>query len=650
MISLGRLLQFVIVAGLVTFSAWEVSAQGANYRFTVSKMELQVYVLPDASAKLVYNIEFKNSPGAHSIDIVDIGLPHGGYDLSTMKASVDGQALSIIRRSTYISTGVEVHLEVNQIPAGQTGRFMFECIMPDMVYRDTTDKQYASLQIMPTYFDPSAQEGQTQLSVAIHLLPGVNAQEVKYQNDKNKYTDLVLFGDGQEKHPVAIWQYESIYLSAANPKLAISFPSTGMQRVVKINAWGLFMKWFRENPRARLVSMGAALLLFAFTFFRFSHGTGIVLFLMLAAVQAVLCYSFAGLNLLAWPVVIGLTVLNEWALKRRKRSADYLPAMATVEGGGIKRGLTAPQAAVLLEVPMGKILTLVIFGLMRKGIVQKVQDDPLQVKVLPEYVGSQEERLRKAADAGQILHDYEHAFVDGLESCQGPVQTCDLNKALGGLIQSVVKRMAGFDLKETKAYYQAIIARACKEAESLGEVQQRDEVVDRNFEWILMDENWIDFFERLARRGYRYRPRWDRPDWRGRPGGSGVGPVIVINNGGLGGGGVGAPSGGGSGSSEVPGGTSLKEVAASFAGWTENTMASLASAIEPAKLGSGGGNSGGILDLSAIDRVTADVFEALAKEAAKGGRGGSGGRGGGGGCACACAGCACACACAGGGR
>jgi hypothetical protein len=423
--------------------------------------------------------------------------------------------------------------------------------------------------------------------------------------------------------------------------------------MIKITAWGLFMKWFRENPRVQAFSLVGTLLLFAFTFFRFSHGTGIVLFLLLAGIQAILTYTSPVLNLLAWPVVVGLTLLNERALRRRKRNSQYLPAMATVEGGGIKRGLTAPQAAVLLELPMGKILTLVVFGLMRKGIVQKLQDDPLQVKVLPEFVGSQEERLRKAAEAGQVLHDYEHAFVEGLERCSGPVKSCDLNNALSGLIQSVVNRMAGFDLKETKAYYQAIIARAFKEAESLGEVQQRDEVVDRNFEWILLDENWIDFFERLARRGYRYRPRWDRPDWQRSRGGSGMGPVIVINSGGPVGSGSSVPSsGGGAGGSELPGGTSLKEVAASFAGWTENTMASLASAIEPAQIGLGGSKSGGILDLSAVDRVTADVFEALAKEAAKGGRSGGGGgrRGGGGGCACACAGCACACACAGGGR
>jgi hypothetical protein len=85
-------------------------------------------------------------------------------------------------------------------------------------------------------------------------------------------------------------------------------------------------------------------------------------------------------------------------------------------------------------------------------------------------------------------------------------------------------------------------------------------------------------------------------------------------------------------------------VAGSFAGWAENTMGSFAATIAPGSLAAGKGG-GGFLDLSGADRVTADIFAALAENAAKGG-----GRGGGGGCACACAGCACACACAGGGR
>src|SRR5690606_11445882 len=86
--------------------------------------------------------------------------------------------------------------------------------------------------------------------------------------------------------------------------------------------------------------------------------------------------------------------------------------------------------------------------------------------------------------------------------------------------------------------------------------------------------------------------------------------------------------------------TSFGDVAGSFAGWTENTMGSLASAIQPGTL-SISTPSHGLVDLSGADRLTGEFFKALAES-----KGGGGGGGGG----CACAGCACACACAGGGR
>jgi hypothetical protein len=96
----------------------------------------------------------------------------------------------------------------------------------------------------------------------------------------------------------------------------------------------------------------------------------------------------------------------------------------------------------------------------------------------------------------------------------------------------------------------------------------------------------------------------------------------------------------------VGGKTSFGDVGASFAGWAENTMGGMAAAILPGSLQMPKA-SGGVVDLSGVDRVTGDVFEALAEASKSSGGGGSSG---GSSCACACAGCACACACAGGGR
>ena len=84
-------------------------AAAQNYRFAVDQMDMQVFVQPDASARIVYDITFSNQPGAHVIDIVDIGMPHEDYDLSQISASVDGSRVTDIRPSEFVDPGVEIH-------------------------------------------------------------------------------------------------------------------------------------------------------------------------------------------------------------------------------------------------------------------------------------------------------------------------------------------------------------------------------------------------------------------------------------------------------------------------------------------------------------------------------------------------------------
>jgi hypothetical protein len=186
--------------------------------------------------------------------------------------------------------------------------------------------------------------------------------------------------------------------------------------------------------------------------------------------------------------------------------------------------------------------------------------------------------------------------------------------------------LKGFDLSDTQDYYKKIVQRALIEARTIGEIPEREKYIDRHMQWLMLDDGYKNVF---THRGYQYRPIWVRPfasaDRMGLPLPSTPGSVPT-------------PSG--------PGGkTSFGDVAASFAGWTENTAANLASSIAPGMLQVKG--EGGLVNLSGVDKVTGDIFKALGEGAAKGGSGSSGG---GSSCACACAGCACACACAGGGR
>jgi len=578
----------------------------ADYRFAVPRVDMVVDLQPDASARITYRITFKNDPTAQAIDVVDIGLPHRDYDFSNMSASLNGHPLGDIRRSEYIDIGVEVHLGDYAIPPGEEGVFEFACTMPNMVYQDTTRKDYASFQITPTWFDPSLVVGMTHLTLAVGTPAGVTPEELKWHKvafqKKARYHGRVY----------AIWEWQNTRFDSPH-EVGLSFPKRVMQRVVPMTHFLLLVKAFEDNPTLRVWSAAAFSVAFAVMFFRFTAGTGCFVFAVLLITTLIVFALSARWQILSWFVLIPLFVLGEWGLRRRK--SKYLPPIISVEGGGIKRGLTAPEAAVLLEMPLNKVLTLVLFGLLKKGVVEKVSDDPLVLTVKSEFCVGGLERRKAAAAKGIVLHGYETPFIEALIEAQGkPVSEIKFTSALHKLIETVATRMKGFDVEQTRDYYRHIARRAWDEAESLGDVALREERIDNTLDWLILAPDYDDRFRTWERRGYYYRPTWAR---------TGAGGNVPSS----------------SRSQGTPGGTGLGDVASSFAGWSENVMGRLAGSIEPIKLSTA---KGGLLDLSGLDKVTGDVLEALASS--------SGGHSGGGGCACACAGCACACACAGGGR
>ena len=583
---------------------------------------MQVYVQADGNIRIVYDITFENSAFGHDIDIVDIGAPTRDYNISNMSASVDGVAITGFFPSEYVDPGVEIHLGSKTIDSGDTGTLHFEFTMPELIFQDVTQRDYASLQITPTWFDGEFVNGTTNLQIAVHMLEGIQPDEVLFQNKNQPFTTKAIF----QNHVVVAWEFAGTRLTGPH-EVGVSFPTRGLNNLVEMNILTLPVFWFESNENARIIAGIISIILFSILFFRFTNGTGFALWALLGCGLVWSFFQSAGWQLCSFFPLIALIIINETTMKGRKKK--YLPAIAQVEGGGIKRGLTAPEAAALLEIPLNKVLSLIIFGLLKKGILTQLDDTPLKVEVAPEFRAKQlsslkaryEHRRKAAQDKGTVLHKYEQKFLEAVEARPDrAVSAIDFTDAMKDFLKNVAGRVKGFDMSDTQDYYRQIVSRAWKEAQQIGEIEQKDQFLDRNMEWVLMHEDYPTVF-RTPR--HTYYPIWVRPIYTG-----GVGR---------------APGTGGGKSSLGSSGPGLGDVAGGFAGWAENTMAGLAGAILPGKISAPGAQ--GVINLSGLDKATGDFFEALAKS---GGSGGGGG--GGGGCACACAGCACACACAGGGR
>ena len=606
-------------------------AAAQSLYFEVPELKLQAFVQTDGSVLITYDITFQNTSFGAPIDAVDIGTPNVSYSLRKVTASLDGEPQTSIVDSPYVNPGFAVNLSP-AIPPGGRGTLHVEFPVSRLLYTDVTRPGYLSFRITPFWFDDEFVSGRTHLQIAVHLLPGISPDDALYQLEP--FSEKALFQD----RAVVLWDAPN-YEVTGPYLVGVSFPSQGVTAgVIKQNVLDLAAKWLEDSPGTAFFLGLLILATLAVAFFRFSGGTGLSVFVLLAGVAGIAMLASAYVELALVPVAVVAVIWVEVGLRRRRR--QYLPAIAQVEGGGIKRGLTAPEAAVLLELPLGRVLGLVLFGLLKKGVLKQLQATPLIVRVDPTFVNTNpaEERraarLKAAQVGGFVLHEYEHGFLDILQAApeDRPVTRLDFGKAMKGLVEGVAARMKGFDLSDTQDYYRRIVSRAVKEAQSVGEVAtepgQRERVIDRDLEWIMMDQRFPTVLNTPI---YRYQPIWARPF--PRFGGS-VAPAKPA-----------APAAGGK--------TSVGDVAAGFAGWAENTMGGLASAIAPGSLQVPKGG-GGFIDLSGADKVTGDIFKALGESSGGSGRGGGrsgGGRSGGGrSCACACAGCACACACAGGGR
>ena len=85
------------------------------------------------------------------------------------------------------------------------------------------------------------------------------------------------------------------------------------------------------------------------------------------------------------------------ARRRNKRKLQYLPPKISIEGHGIKRGLTAVEAAILMEQPLDKILTMILFAVIKKDAATVTTRDPLELEITvvqnPEGLHPYENRL-----------------------------------------------------------------------------------------------------------------------------------------------------------------------------------------------------------------------------------------------------------------
>jgi hypothetical protein len=292
---------------------------------------------------------------------------------------------------------------------------------------------------------------------------------------------------------------------------------------------------------------------------------------------------------------LGMPILGAIASSRRKM--QYLPPKISIEGHGIKRGLTAVEAAILMEQPLDKVMTMMLFGVVKKNAAEVVRRDPLELHVtspLPEG-----------------LHEYELNFLNAFQEKDARARRNLLQEMTVKLVRSVSEKMKGFSRRETIDYYKSIMEKAWQQVEAADTPEVKSQKFDEALEWTMLDRDYDDRTRRVFTGPifvpiwwHRYDPRWT---------GAGSAPMRTST-----------PSAS-RGSTSLPG--------ADFAASVVTGVQTFSSKV-----------------IGNVNEFTSRVTN-VTNPPPPPSRTGGGSRGGGGrSCACACACAGCACACAGGGR
>ncbi len=552
----------LLIIMMFTFTS---SAAAQTYYFSLDQETVQVYWNADGTLALDYTFIFTNDASADPIDFVDVGVPNSNYEWTSITADVNGIPVNL---STDFygegGSGFSVDMGSYAIQPGQTGGVhVYVGSISDVFYPDTDQPDaYASGEFSPSWFGSAYVYGNTNLTVIFHLPPGVQPEEPRYHPARG--------GWPCSADPVTDMDQEGrITYSWACP-----------------SANGYSQYTFGMSIPKQYIPEGAIVVAPAFDFNGFLSG-------ILSNLSGVCCFGFFIL------LFVGAPILS--AINGNKRKLQYLPPKIQIEGHGIKRGLTAVEAGILLEQPLDKVMTMILFSVVKKNAATVLNRDPLKLQLTDPL----------PAD----LHDYERDFLQAFVDENLANRRKALQEMTVKLVNSLSDKLKGFSRRETAEYYKAIMERAWQQIEAAGTPEVKSQMYEESMEWTMLDKNYDDRTRRTFT-GPIFLPMWwGRYDPGYHPAmAGGVTPHVSV------------PGSSSGGKVSIPGSAFAASVVTGVQGFSSRVLG----------------------DVRTFTSGVTNRTNPLPKTSSSGGW--KSGGGGGHSCACACACAGCACACAGGGR
>lgn len=150
----------------------------------------------------------------------------------------------------------------------------------------------------------------------------------------------------------------------------------------------------------------------------------------------------------------------------------YSSPVVTMDGIGVNKNLDPVEAATLLRVDPKRVLTMIMFGMMKSGNLKLISTDPVRLELIS----------RKG------LNYYEKLFADSI--IEDRLDEDRLLECFKVLARRVVDKTRPYCRKDTEDYYRSKIEEAWQEVKAVDTPELKLEKYDTNMLWLMADEEF----------------------------------------------------------------------------------------------------------------------------------------------------------------
>lgn len=400
---------------------------------------VKIWINQNGTIDLFYNITLTLDSG-DNINTITVGQPKADF---TVGEAIDqsGNNLSAIDVSQGSDFKVKVTLQ-SPLQAGQTAWFTLTTNVAHMIYNDTQNPGNVGMQFIPTWYNANIQD----LRVSIVLPPNVTTDMVKTSiNWTNAFME-----DGQL---AVYWEKNDLSPNEQFP-VGISFPKEYVQN------------YDTQPPNGFSIDL-------------FSFAPYVVGFLFLIG------FIFI--------VVVGIIAASK---------KQYLSPQISMETLGVKHGLTAVEASYLLDLKPTKIVTEILYSLLKKRAVWVEATKPsIKLRIMPGFQS-------KTGTSETPLRHYEINFLKAIRE-DGTLNEEKLAETVMSLRDNTEEKMRGYCRRDTIDYYRNIVTKAWTQVEQAGTPELASNAYDEQLLWLLLDPNVKNHTQTaFQNRAFEPNPLW----------------------------------------------------------------------------------------------------------------------------------------------